>query len=105
MLPLTTYGSEVRHLRQEAVHGPQRLSLGPSDEAPLAAEPSLHEDRLRRRRNEASEGLFVLPQGEQGHEGRLEQVRFRRLAPEGTVRLRVSVVAPLLAVPSQRPER
>jgi len=104
MLPLTTYGSEVRHLRQEAVHGPQRLSLGPSDEAPLAAEPSLNEDRVRRW-DEAREGLFVLPQGEQGHEGRLEQVRFRRLAPEGTVRLRVSVVAPLLAVPSQRPER
>ena len=70
MLPLTGYGSEMRHLRQGPVHRIQRRPLEQEDEAALAAEPSFDEGHAQGR-CAARARVLVLPEGEQGHESSL----------------------------------
>ena len=70
MLPLTPYGSEVRHLREGPGDGTQHQPLDEALEASVVAQPALDEDQ-RQRLDPPREGVFILPFGEQGHEGRL----------------------------------
>src|SRR2546422_379948 len=72
MLPLTTYGGEMRHLRQGTVHRFFGEPLTPEDQETLASEPSFDEGAAQRR-HQAHARVLGVPVREQGHKSRLSR--------------------------------